>query len=215
MHKIDLHCHSYGSHDGRLQANDVRHMLTEGKLNTIAITDHDNIQAAMKLRAEFGEQIIVGEEITTSQGEIIGLYLDKLVKPRQTALETVQAIKSQGGLVYIPHPFDHTRRSGVSLEVLDEIKAEVDIIETGNGRDYFTKHAKQAQAWAKQNNVAMAHSSDAHGPIGWGKTYSTLPGRPERDSLVELLGEADFSNGKVGLIGLLYPAINRWRGRRG
>lgn len=215
MHKIDLHCHSYGSHDGRLQASDVRYMLASGKLNTIAVTDHDNIQAAMKLRAEFGEQIIVGEEITTSQGEIIGLYLNKLVKPGQTALETVRAIKSQGGLVYIPHPFDHTRRSGVSLEVLDEIRVEVDIVETGNGRDYFTKHAKQALAWAEQNNVAMAHSSDAHGPIGWGKTYSVLSESPDRDSLVELLRQAKFSNGKVGLIGLLYPAINRWRGRRG
>lgn len=215
MLKIDLHSHSYGSHDGCLSSSDIAKILTSGRLNVIAITDHDHIETAKKLQAEFGDHIIIGEEITTSQGEIIGLYLDKLVEPGQTALATTRAIKAQGGLVYVPHPFDRRRRSGLSLEVLEQIKPDVDIIETGNGRDYFSHHAKQAQVWAKQNNAAQAHSSDSHGPIGWGKTYSLIEQTPSADNLVAQLKQADYGNGRVGLMGLLYPAINRWRGRRG
>ena len=109
MYRIDLHCHSYGSHDGGLLASDIRAMLASNKLNTIAITDHDHIEAARKLKAEFAEQIIIGEEITTSQGEIIGLFLKYKIKPMQSIYETINEIKSQGGLVYLPHPFDIIR----------------------------------------------------------------------------------------------------------
>lgn len=215
MYKLDLHCHSYGSHDGGLSLDDIRQALVSQKLDVIAITDHDTIEAAQQIKTELGDKIIIGQEITTSQGEIIGLYLSQAIQPQQSALETAKAIKEQGGLVYIPHPFDRHRRSGVSLDTLESIQSLVDIIETGNGRDYLTKHARQAHGWAKRHKVAMAHSSDAHGPIGWGKTYSIISQPPTSENLARQLQKASYRSGRVGLIGLLYPALNRWRNRRG
>ena len=215
MYKLDLHCHSYGSHDGGLNLDDIRQALVSQKLDVIAITDHDTIEAAQQIKTELGDKIIIGQEITTSQGEIIGLYLSQAIQPQQSALETAKAIKEQGGLVYIPHPFDRRRRSGVSLDTLESIKPLVDIVETANGRDYFSHHAKQALAWSKQNQVARAQSSDAHGPIGWGKTYSIISQPPTSENLARQLQKASYNSGRVGLIGLLYPALNRWRNRHG
>lgn len=216
MHKIDLHVHSQASNDASLTVAAIGAMLESGRLDTVAITDHNTITGALKIKQLFGDKIIVGEEIKTSDGEIIGLYLNTAIEPGLSASQTIQAIKQQNGLVYIPHPFDSRRRSGLTLATLETIASDVDIIETCNGRDYSKKHAERATIWAWQNKVAQAHSSDAHGPRGWGKTYSVIERAPSRGTLVQLLNEAEYCSQRVGLIGLAYPSLNRLlRKRRG
>src|SRR5580658_33632 len=104
MLKIDLHTHSVASPDGGIMADKYRECLELGKLDYIAITDHNSIDFALNLRTEFERKIIVGEEILTSEGEIIGLFLSELVPPNLSPIETIELIKRQGGLVYVPHP---------------------------------------------------------------------------------------------------------------
>src|SRR5882757_1674551 len=128
MYKIDLHTHSTASQDGSLRLDDYHKILKQGGLNYIAVTDHNTIEQALELQRTLAEHIIVGEEITTLEGEVIGLYLSKLVPAGLSAKQTVQAIHEQGGLVYIPHPFE-TVRKGLSLEALDAIAQQVDIVE--------------------------------------------------------------------------------------
>src|SRR5262245_43185713 len=110
--KIDLHTHSIASPDRSLSAKNYQKMLASGKLDYVAVTDHNVIDFARILHDQLGEQIIVGEEIATSEGEIIGLYLTSVVPSGLSAAETVRAIKDQDGLVYIPHPFE-TLRNGL------------------------------------------------------------------------------------------------------
>src|SRR6266852_4695389 len=106
MCKVDLHTHSQASLDGGLSAADYHNMLAQDNgLQCVAVTDHNSIAFAQKLQAELGERIIVGEEITTAEGEIIGLYLKKTVPGGRSLAETVRSIKEQDGLVYVPHPF--------------------------------------------------------------------------------------------------------------
>src|SRR5690606_35884246 len=112
-----------------------------------AVTDHNTIAFAQELNAKLGAQIVVGEEITAREGEIVGLFLTEKVKPGMSAADTARAIKQQGGLVYIPHPFE-TVRKGLPLTVLDAIAEDVDIIEIRNGRAVFQNKGKQAEAWA-------------------------------------------------------------------
>lgn len=187
-------------------------MLQSGKLDYIAITDHDRIDVAQKIQAELGEQIIVGEEISTKDGEIIGLYLREAVPAGLSVKQAVQAIRRQQGLVYIPHPFE-TVRKGLSPDALHHIGGLVDIIETRNGRAVFQNQSEDALHWATMHGVAGAASSDAHGWRGWGNTYSKLDVAPSRETLVRLLERATYATDTVGMRGLLYPKWNRVRNK--
>lgn len=213
MYKIDLHTHSVASPDGSLNEGDYRKMFDVGRLDCIAVTDHNTIAFARELHAKLGERIIVGEEVTTLDGEIIGLYLTKLVKPGMSAADTVAAIKEQGGLVCVPHPFE-TVRKGVSIMTLNVIAEQVDIIEVRNGRAVFQNKSKQAEAWAAKHHVTGVASSDAHGWHGWGRTYAMVSELPTRDTLLKLLANATYKVGLPGIRGVLYPKLNRIRRRR-
>jgi len=210
--KIDLHTHSMASPDGALTIDDYRRMLENRSLSVVAITDHNTVEYALRAQAELGDQIIVGEEITTTEGEVIGLYLTETIPRGLTPAKTVKAIHKQGGLVCMPHPFESVR-SGVTAETLDAIAGEVDIIEVHNGRAVFQNRSKQAYAWAALHNVAGVASSDCHGVSGWGKTYTVIPERPTKETLVQLLFEASYYTGFPGVRGVLYPKLNRLQKR--
>lgn len=208
--KVDFHTHSTASPDGALRAADYRRALERGTLQCIAVTDHNTADFAVKLQQELGDKIIVGEEITTTAGEIIGLYLNSTVPAGLTPAETVTKIHEQGGLVYVPHPFE-TVRKGLSSEVLDDIAADVDVIEAYNGRAVFQNRSADAIVWATTYTTPMAASSDSHGHVGWGKTYTLLPEMPTRDTLPALLAQAEYHHRWPGIRGLLYPKVNRLR----
>jgi predicted metal-dependent phosphoesterase TrpH len=210
--RIDLHTHSETSPDGALTPKQYAAMLKKGGLHYIAVTDHNTIVMAQRLQAEIGEQIIIGEEITAREGEIIGLFLTEAVPAALSVAETVACIREQGGLVYVPHPFE-TVRHGISLAVLDAIAADVDIIEVHNGRAVFQNTSRQAAAWALAHGVAGAASSDAHGVYGWGRTYSIIAEPPTRDNVVRQLAQAAYRVGRPGVRGVMYPKYNRLRKR--
>lgn len=209
-YKVDFHTHSVASPDGALQASQYRQMLAAKRLDCIAVTDHNTIAFAKKLQQELGDAIIVGEEITTQDGEIIGLYLQKRVPPFLTVAETVARIKQQDGIVYIPHPFE-TVRKGMALHALDIIAEDVDIIEAYNGRAVFQNRTQEALLWASQHGVAVAASSDSHGIVGWGRTYTLLEAKPTRATLVDLLQSAQYHRSFPGVYGMMYPKMNRLR----
>jgi hypothetical protein len=189
-------------------------MLEHGGLHCIAVTDHNTIAMAQKLYNELGDRIIVGEEITTNDGEIIGLYLHETIPPNLSAVETLHRIKKQGGITYIPHPFE-TVRKGITRATLDDIAKDVDIIETCNGRAVFQNTSKQAQQWAVEHKVATAAASDAHGVSGWGKTYTMLEAMPTGATLLQLLQAASYERGFPGIRGMMYPKFNRLMHRGG
>lgn len=209
MLKADFHTHSIASPDGGMKPIDYRRALERGVLDYIAITDHNTTEMAMQLRGELGSRIIIGEEITTTKGEIIGLFLKETVPAGLSPSETVEHIREQGGLVYIPHPFE-TVRKGIGLHDLDEIAAQVDMIETHNGRAVFQNKSSAAQAWSERHGVLGVAGSDAHGVAGWGRTY-TLVDRPPSPDNLRLLKEAAYCVARPGLRGIAYPKFNRLR----
>jgi predicted metal-dependent phosphoesterase TrpH len=206
--KIDLHTHSIASPDGSLNETHYRRMLESGGLDIIAVTDHNTISFALELNKKLGDRIIVGEEIMTPQGEIIGLYLKEAVKPGLSPAETVAAIKTQGGLVYIPHPFE-TRRKGLQLGTLNTIAKDIDIVETHNGRAVFQNKSRTAGDWAAKNKLPGAAGSDSHGWYGWGRTYSIIDSAPAKATLAKLLAKAEHQAGSPGIRGVLYPKFNK------
>lgn len=210
MFRIDLHTHSVASPDGGLRLADYRRVLQAGTLDYIAITDHDQIAAAQHIKqqlGELGDRIIIGEEISTPAGDIIGLYLSDVVQAGLSPREAAERIKQQGGLVYVPHPFE-TVRSGMATEALDSIADLVDIVEVYNGRAVFQDRGRDAGQWAALHHTSCAASSDAHGAIGWGKTYSVIAAAPTVGTLPVLLVDATRVTQRVGL-GIVYPKLNR------
>jgi len=105
-------------------------------------------------------------------------------------------------------------RSGVSVETLDRIASQVDIVEVRNGRAVFQDKSKQAKAWAAKHQVAGAASSDAHGKAGWGRTYTVISDIPTAQNLAGLVKASEHRHRRPAFRGILYPKLNRikkWR----
>jgi len=156
---VDLHMHTNASFDSNDSTVAKLKMAEKVGLDIIAITDHNSIDNALKaqeivpkLRVKL--KVIVGEEISTDKGEVIGLFLEKFIKPGK--LQTViENIKSQGGIIYLPHPF---KRSEVTKT--NFIK-DIDIIEVWNARSSYEQNYK-ALIFALQQGKLMACGSDSH-----------------------------------------------------
>jgi predicted metal-dependent phosphoesterase TrpH len=120
----------------------------------------------MRGAIEFAKQedikIIIGEEVRTQEGEVIGLFLEKEIQPGLTLEETVEKIKEQQGVVYLPHPFDEFRDSAVKIDDAEKIKNKIDLIEVFNSRTFNPKYNQLAQEFAKNNRIIQVVGSDAH-----------------------------------------------------
>ncbi len=208
--KVDLHTHSVASSDGGINAQQYHKALESDLIDCIAITDHNRIDFATSMQSELGDRIIIGEEIMTSAGEIIGLYLEQSIQPGLTPLETVKQIKDQNGIVCVPHPFE-TVRHGLHPYALEELVDYIDIIEVCNGRAFFQNRSAQSVVWARLNQKPGIASSDAHGPKGLGKTYTRLSEMPTRDNLLGLLTNAKPITDRPGVRALLYPKYHSLR----
>ncbi len=207
-YKLDLHTHSIRSHDGSITKAQYREVLEAKKLDYIAITDHNAIDFAVEVQQAVGEKIIVGEEIWTNEGEVIGLYLTKKV-PRDLSLaETFAQIKEQGGLIYIPHPFTRNR-FGVSTTALLPLIDQVDIMEYFNPRNFVHNDNKQAQQFILKQKKIMAASSDSHCAGELGHTFTTVQGVPTVKTLVWQVKTATYVCRYTPLMHLLCPKKNK------
>ncbi|PID32081.1 hypothetical protein CR970_02485 [Candidatus Saccharibacteria bacterium] len=210
--KLDLHTHSVDSPDGGISRAQYQKLLHNGTLDVIAVTDHNTIRFAQLLQREFGNRIIVGEEVTTTGGDLVGLFLEKAIPKGLAPLEAAQRIKDQGGIVYIPHPFESVR-SGLQANDLETIVDLVDIVEIYNGRALFQNKSKQALLWARLHGKAGASSSDAHGVRGAGRAYTVVGKQPTAHNIVQLLQRPEFALGKPTIRSVLYPKYHRIRQR--
>lgn len=208
MYKVDLHTHSEASPDGGITFEQYVKAIDHEVLDFIAVTDHNTISLARDLHKAMGKKIIIGEEITTKQGEIIGLFLKNVVKPHQMLIDAVKEIKTQGGVVYLPHPFE-TVRHGISEADLLTIADYIDIVEVYNGRAFVQNKGPQATTWARIHEKACAASSDAHGIKGLGSAYTDIKEEPTAKTLRELIRHGHCSMQRPPLRTLLYPKANK------
>lgn len=210
MYKVDLHTHSTASPDGGITIDQYIQVIGDGLLDFVAITDHNTTKNARALRASLGDKIIVGEEITCREGEIIGLFLSETIKPGLRAEQAAKQIKKQGGLVYIPHPFE-TVRKGLPKIILDSMTDYIDIVEVYNGRALMQNKGPEASVWARVNQKVTAASSDAHGQKGLGTAYSLTQAEPTIHNLMQQLSFGHMKMNRPPLITLLYPKAHRLR----
>jgi len=209
-YRIDLHTHSIISQDGGISRDQYANLLEKGILDVIAITDHNETKLAIEMEKKLGDKIIVGEEISTKEGEMIGLFLEKTIPGNLSALETAKLIHEQGGVVYIPHPFE-TSRQGLQIDVLATILSDIDIIEVFNARGKWRGRSSQALAFAQKNNKTMAAASDSHCHMGMGSSYNIISEVPTNKTLINLLAKGELQKRFAPAFSYLCPAINRMK----
>jgi hypothetical protein len=168
---VDLHMHTDHSHDC---ATPVEVLLATARaqgLGAIAVTDHNEISGAHAAREQAqaaGVKVIVGEEVKTGhQGEVIGLFIEEKIPRGLTLEETVREIKRQGGLVYVPHPFDRMH-SVPDYEHLLPILEDIDVLEVFNPRVAISAFNEEASRFASKYRITAGAGSDSHVPQGLG-----------------------------------------------
>jgi hypothetical protein len=184
---VDLHMHTDHSHDC---ATPVEVLLATARaqgLGAIAVTDHNEISGALEAHAQApaaGVKVIVGEEVKTAgQGEVIGLFIKEKIQRGLSLEETVAEIKRQGGLVYVPHPFDRMH-SVPDYEHLLKIVDDVDAIEVFNPRVAIGAFNEEAARFAAKYRMLAGAGSDSHVAQGLGSVRIRMR---DFDGLAEFL----------------------------
>ena len=144
--KIDLHMHTHFSPDSGAPSKSIIDRCLKKGLNCIAVTDHNTIRGAVEVQSTAPFSVIVGEEIRSSAGDIIGLFLQEEVPKGLSPLDTVEAIKDQGGLVMVPHPFDRFRPSAIKYGALEQILPYVDVFEVFNAHNILMRDNQQGRS---------------------------------------------------------------------
>lgn len=159
--RVDLHMHTSHSPDCLSAPEEVVARARAVGLDRIAVTDHDEITGAFAAASLDPELVIVGEEVRTAEGlDLIGLYLDEYVEPGGSFRETARAIRSQGGITYLPHPFDRYR--GAEETFFDGVAGSVDLVEGFNARVHDSARNDRAVRWARERDLPLGAGSDAH-----------------------------------------------------
>jgi len=193
---IDLHCHTSASFDSLATPAAVMRAAVMRGLTHLAITDHDRIDAALRARdtAPEGLTLIVGEEVKTADGDLVAIFIEKLVPPGLSAVETIAAIREQGGLVGVPHPFDrfrgYGRKSGADLAA---IATQVDWVEAYNARVVGGSANDRAAEFAKEHGLPGLCASDSHTVLEVGISSNTVFGDPDTPAgLLAALAEVEM-----------------------
>lgn len=176
MIRADLHVHTCYSGDCSTPLKSIIDCCPKIGINCIAISDHNTIAGALRLKemAPFQIQIIVAEEIMTREGELMGLFLTNEIPKGMSAGETIAQIKSQGGLVGIPHPFGRPFQNSNKL-LSGKILSQVDIVEVFNSRTPLPVSSARAWRLALEHGLATSAGSDAHTVSEIGRAYVEMP----------------------------------------
>ena len=177
--KFDMHVHSLYSSDSM---NSVQTIVRSWKKTGILplVCDHDTIRGSVEVYRAIRKErpdipLILAEEIMTGEGEIIGAFLTGEIPPGLSAEETLDEIRSQGGISIVPHPFCSYRESRITGPALGRNLERVDCIEGYNARMLRGGDNHMAVAYAKSNSKPVSVGSDAHTPFELGRNYLVLP----------------------------------------
>ena len=188
----DFHIHTHHSKDCAMPVADILERAREVGLDVVAITDHDSAEGGLEAREladRYGVRVIVGEEVKTSEGEVIGLFLERTIPGGMTFAETIAAIREQRGIVYVPHPFDRLH-TVPSPAVLRANVADIDVVEVFNSRLAFPRFNELAEKFAQRYRLPAAGGSDAHVLPGIGTAMCGMDDFTGPDDFTRALAES-------------------------
>ncbi|HEX2470099.1 MAG TPA: PHP-associated domain-containing protein [Candidatus Limnocylindrales bacterium] len=206
---VDLHCHTSASFDSLADPVKVARAAAARGLTHLVITDHDRIDGGLRARdaGTDGLTVIVGSEIRTRDGDLIGAFLERPVPVGLSAIDAIAAIRDQGGLVGIPHPFDRFRGSLLREARMGSIAPLVDWVESHNAR-LLGGGNERAAVFAAESGRAGVAVSDAHTVLEVGVAYTVLDGDPSTPAgLLAALPTAQLVTGRASLAVRLWTPV--------
>lgn len=212
--RLDMHTHTEFSPDSRTKLDRYARAAITSGLDAVCVTDHNTIAGALRLRELQQEwaadsdpdisclariRVVVGEEIFSLDGEIVGLFLKEAVPPHLPAAETMDRIHAQGGLVYIPHPFSRNRLRHMKLEQLNALVDRIDAIEIFNAREMAASSNAKALAFAVAHAKPGGVGSDSHRVWELGRAYVEIADFTTPQELLEALRQGTVTGKLSGM----------------
>lgn len=217
---IDLHCHTSASFDSLSDPVKLVRAAAARGLTHLIVTDHDRIDGAQRARdaAPDGLTVIVGEEVRSADGDLVAAFVERPIAPGSSAEDTIAAIRDQGALVGIPHPFDRFRGSLLRDAGMARLASSVDWVETHNAR-LVGGGNERAAAFAREHGRPGVATSDAHTIMEVGVAYTVLDGDPSTPAgLLAALPTAELVTGRASYAVRLWTpvakGVQRARGNR-
>ena len=173
--KTEFHCHTIYSKDSLVRPADLVAVCRKKGIDRVIISDHNTIQGALEAQAIDPELVIIGEEIMTTQGEILAAFVKEEIPAGLTPQETIQRLKEQDAFISVSHPFDYMRSGHWREADLHKILPFVDAIETFNARCLLPGMNSQATEFASDNGIPSTVGSDAHTLWELGRATLMLP----------------------------------------
>lgn len=197
MLRMDMHVHTHASFDSLNEPDRVLRTAGARGIHRLVITDHNQIAVAQALQERDPERVLIGEEVKTAEGvDIIGILLRELIPRGTPARETCERIRGQGGVVYLPHPFDLNRSGGG--RILERIADLVDVVEGHNARSWKPGLNARAAEWAAARGKPLGAGSDAHTLREIGRGWVEVPPfQATRDGLLGALRSGRIGAGCV------------------
>ena len=209
--RVDMHMHSMWSGDATTTPDELASAVEETGIDVLCLTDHNTVNGALELASSGALpcRIVVAEELRTAAGEIIGLFLTERLPFGLAPAEAVTRIRDQGGLVYVPHPFDPIRHC-LNEDALRGLARDggIDAVEVFNAKTSLQSLNQRALDFAAEFGLPGGAGSDAHEPSAIGAAFVEMPDFVDGDAASFL---AALNSGTV--VGHHYDEPRKWRPR--
>ncbi|MBE2271568.1 MAG: PHP domain-containing protein [Anaerolinea sp.] len=194
MLQVELHSHSCWSKDCIVNLETILRMCDKRGIDRIALTDHNTANGALAWHKLAPDRVIVGEEIMTDRGELLGYFLSESIPAGLTPDETIKRLRDQGAVISVSHPFDRLRKGAWQESDLLEIIDKVDAIEIFNSRCIYPEDNAKAVAFAQEHHLVGTVGSDAHSKVEYGRALMQLEPFSDAPGFLAALKQANHTD---------------------
>jgi len=212
---VDLHSHTYWSKDCLSRFERIAALCKQRGVDRIAITDHNTAEGALAFQKIAPDLVIVGEEIMTTEGEILGYFVRESVPAGLTPMETIRRLRDQGAVISVSHPFDRLRKGAWGEAALTRIAEHVDAIEIFNARCIYSADNEQALLFAAQHGMIGTVGSDAHSAPEYGRAMTCLQPFHDAPSFLQALHSAEYLKRLSPVYVHGFSSLAKWSKRLG
>ena len=213
--QVELHSHTHWSKDCAVDFDAIIRRCERLAIDRIAITDHNTADGALAIQKIAPNLVIVGEEIMTAQGELLGYFMKETIPAGLSPEETIRQLRDQGAVISVSHPFDRLRKGAWHEEDLLKIIDKVDAIESFNARCLFGQDNERALAFAEQHNLIGTIGSDAHSHVEYGRALARMQPFEGAMDFLAALRTAEFVRRYSSFIVHFHSKTAKWSKKLG
>jgi hypothetical protein len=213
---MDMHSHTLWSHDCLTRFDKIVALCRRRGIDRIAITDHNTADGALAFKQAAPDMVIVGEEIMTTEGELLAYFVRESVPQGLTPGETIRRLRDQGAVISVAHPFDRLRKGAWREDALLAIADRVDAVEIYNARCIYAEDNARALAFAQAHGLLGTIGSDAHSWPEYGRAFARIrPFADNPEDFLDALRQADYARRLSGAHVHVFSKAAKWSKKLG